>query len=324
MISGELLAALAAVTEEEQAILDGKNSIDRSLYSESGGSVINAGKLLHGGKLIAIRPHTRFIHFPAHTHDYVEVVYMCRGQTVHIVNGTEIVLREGELLFLGQNATQEILPAGREDIAVNFIILPQFFDKSLEMLGEEESPLRRFIIGNLLKAEHPSYLHFRVADILPIGNLIENLIWTLLNNTPNKRNVHQITMGLLIMQLLSCTDRLVHRSREEEAVVQIMRYIEENYRAGSLREAARLLHYDYFWLSREIAQRTGRTYTELLQEKRLAQAAYYLKNTRDGIEEISAAVGYTNKSYFYRIFTEKYGLSPGKYRRRSLPHEGPE
>lgn len=318
MISADMLAALAAITEEEQAILDGRGGIDRSLYSDSGGNTINAAKLLERGKLITIRPHTRFVHFPMHTHDYVEVVYMCRGKTVHIVNGERIELQEGDLLFLGQNATQEIMPAGRDDIAVNFIILPQFFEKSLEMLGEEESPLRRFIIGNLLKEEHPSCLHFRVADILPIRNLVENLIWTLLNNTPNKRNVHQITMGLLIMQLLSCTDRIVYRSREEEAVLQIFRYIEENYRDGSLQEAADRLHYDYFWLSREISCRTGKTYTELLQEKRLTQAAYYLKHTRDGIEEIAAAVGYANKSYFYRIFTEKYGMSPGAYRKKAI------
>ncbi|UKI38518.1 MAG: hypothetical protein L6V93_04080 [Clostridiales bacterium] len=51
---------------------------------------------------------------------------MCKGETTHIVNGRKIVLREGELLFLGQNASQEILPASEDDIAVNFIILPDF------------------------------------------------------------------------------------------------------------------------------------------------------------------------------------------------------
>lgn len=315
MIDREMLNALAAITEEEQSILDGNRRIDKSIYTEKGGSVVSAKKLLESGKLITLRPHTRFIHFPEHTHDYVEVVYMCRGQTTHIVNGKTIELCEGELLFLGQNAKQEILPAGRDDIAVNFIILPQFFDKSLEMLGEEESPLRKFIIGNLLKADHPSYLHFKVADILPIQNLIENLLWTILNNTPSKRSIHQTTMGLLFMQLLSYTDRLVHQSKEEEAIVHIFKYIEENYQNGSLSEAASLLHYDYYWLSHEIKHRTGKTYTELLQEKRLSQAAYLLKNTKSSVEEISCAVGYINKSYFYRIFAERYGVSPRKYRR---------
>ena len=64
------------------------------------GNTVNAKKLLAAGKLITIRSHTRFIHFPEHTHDYVEVVYMCSGQTTHIVNGKTILLEQGDLLFL--------------------------------------------------------------------------------------------------------------------------------------------------------------------------------------------------------------------------------
>ncbi len=315
MIHLELLQKLMGITAEEQAILDGRAEIDRSLYSEGGDGVINAKKMLQRGKLIAIRPHTRFIRFPEHIHDYVEVVYMCRGKTTHIVNGERVILSEGDLLFLGQNATQEILPADRDDIAVNFFILPRFFEKSLEMLGEEETPLRRFIVGTLLEGSHAGYLHFRVADVLPVQNLVENLIWMLLNDVANKRNIHETTMGLLITQLLQCTDRLAYRTREERAVVGIYRYIEEHYRDGSLSDAARRLHYDIYWLSHEIRKQTGKTYTELLQDKRLSQAAYLLKNTALKIDEIALAVGYCNKSYFYRIFDERYGVSPRNYRR---------
>ena len=98
-----LLDQLRGITAEERAILDGRTTIDRELYMQDQSNVVNAGKLLASGKLITIRPHTRFIHFPAHTHDYVEVVYMCRGQTKHIVNGKSITLRQGDLLFLHQS-----------------------------------------------------------------------------------------------------------------------------------------------------------------------------------------------------------------------------
>jgi len=314
MIDKQILSAFFGETEEERDILRENNGINKALYSHTGGNIVNAEKLLDKGKLITIRPHTRFVHFPEHYHDFVEVVYMCSGKTTHIVNGEKILLSEGELLFLGQNARQEILPAGKEDIAVNFIILPQFFSKSIEMLGEEESPLRKFLIGTLLQKNCPTYLHFKVADVLPVQNLIENLLWTLQNNIQNKRNIHQTTMGLLIMQLLNYTDRLVYHTKGEEVIMQVFRYIEENYRQGSLTEAALLLHCDFAWLSREIKEQTGKNYTELLQDKRLAQAAYLLKNTKSSIEEISVSVGYSNKSYFYRIFEEKYGISPKKYR----------
>ena len=96
----EILKHLQGISAEEQAILDGRTTIDRDIYMQGQGNTVNAKKLLAAGKLITIRSHTRFIHFPEHTHDYVEVVYMCSGQTTHIVNGKTILLEQGDLLFL--------------------------------------------------------------------------------------------------------------------------------------------------------------------------------------------------------------------------------
>jgi len=316
MIHEELLNILRTVSPEEKALLAGQPEIQRGIYMDADSDVIDSRKLLDRGRLIALRPHTRFAHFPEHSHNYVEVVYMCCGSVTQIANGTKIQLREGELLFLGQGARQEILPAGENDIAVNFIILPQFFDKVLQMLDADETPLREFIVDSLGSSRgNPNYLYFQVADVLPVQNLIENLIWTLLRGAaPNRRSICQTTMGLLIMQLLNYTDRLVTQTPEEAAIVKVLRYIEENYRTGSLTQIAELLHYDLYWLSREIKRRAGKTYKELLREKRLTQAAYYLKYTSLHIDEIAQAVGYSNLSYFHRIFQEKYGMTPKKYR----------
>lgn len=308
-----ILEQLRPITQEEHEILCGQD-VDRSRYNEDGGSIVSSRRLLEQGKLIAIRPHTRFVHFPKHTHDYVEVVYMCSGQTTHIVNGETIILREGELLFLSQNARQEILPAGENDLAVNFIVLPHFFDKTLVMLGEEETPLRRFVIDCLCGGTGSGYLHFRVADVLPIQNLLENLLFTLITDIPNKRNINQTTMGLLFLQLLNYTDRLSWESKEEAMLAAVMRDIEENYQDGNLTRLADKMHYDLSWLSREIKRKTGMSYTELLQQKRLSQAAFLLRTTKRPVAEIACSVGYENVSYFYRIFTRYYDRTPRAYR----------
>ena len=313
MINQEIIQRLMPITDEESAILRGEG-VDKSIYTTSGGNTIRSKKLLSGGKLISVRKHARFARFPEHTHDYIEAVYMCAGETTHVINGKEILLRSGELLILGRNARQEILPAGEGDIAVNFIIQPAFFDKTLEMLGAEETPIKKFLISSLFDGDYRGYLHFKVTGVLPVQNLIENLIWTLLHNTSNKRNINQITMGLLFMQLLNHTDKLSRESREDAAIMDILRYIDENYKDGSLTHAAELLHYDFYWLSHEIKNRTGKTYTEHLQEKRLSQSAFLLRNTDLSVEEISIAVGYENKSYFHRIFTSNFGTTPKKYR----------
>lgn len=315
MIDDRILQTLAQITPEEDHILQGCNSIDRSIYMDGSRDVISGQKLLVPGKLITVRPHTRFVHFPAHTHDYVEIVYMCRGQTRHIINHTEVCLQEGELLLLGQNAVQEILPAGEQDIAVNFIVRPEFFGGTLSFLGSEDTPLREFIV-KCLCGENPSgFLHFQVSGVKPVQNLVENLLWTLITDTPNRRSINQLTMGLLFVQLLNHTDKLSAGSKEQNTIVRVLRYIEEHYADESLSEIAQQLHYDFAWLSREIKRQTGKTYTELVQEKRLSQAAWMLKNTHHKVSDIALSVGYENSSYFHRLFCAHFGISPNAYRK---------
>lgn len=317
----ELLQALTPVTEEEKEILKGRGEIDKTLYFSAKELVIDSHKMLEHGKLISVRPHTRFVHFPKHRHNYVEVIYMCQGTTEHIVDGTGVTLRAGELLFLNQNAVQEIMPAGTDDIAVNFIILPEFFDTAFEMMGAEENLLRDFLIG-CLRADtgYQRFLHFQVADVLPIQNLVENMVWTLLHNQPNKRSINQITMGLLFLQLMHYTDKIYSNQNtyEQELVLTVLRYIDEHYRDAKLQELAVMMGYDIYWLSRAVKKLTGRTYKELLQIKRLSQASFLLLNTRLTANDISVAVGYDNTSYFYRIFKAYYGVSPREYRLHNI------
>lgn len=310
-----LLEQLSMITAEEQEILDGRRDIDRSIYMQGQDHTINSRKLLASGKLITIRPHTRFIHFPEHTHDYVEVVYMCAGQTTHIVNGKAIQLEQGDLLFLSQSATHEVCRAEEGDIAVNFIVLPEFFSAPLSMIGEEETPLRKFLVDCLCgQNTGPGYLHFDVSGVKPIQNLVENLLWTLLQETPNKRKMSQMTMALVFMQLMAHTETLTTADPEDAIAWKVLRYVEENYVDGSFAELTGRLHYAPSWLSREIKRKTGKTYTQLIQEKRLAQAAFLLRNTQRNVSDIAIAVGYENISYFHRIFADAFGKSPKHYR----------
>ncbi len=312
-----LLSQLSQITDEERRILEGSPTVDTALYSDSPVFVIDSRKMLQDGRLIQVRPHTRFVHFPRHTHNYVEMIYMCAGKTVHRINGTDITLRAGELLLLNQHATQEILPAGRTDIAVNFIILPEFFDQTLTMLGPEPNMLRDFVVGCLQSADSPvSYLHFCVSDVLPVQNLVENLVWTITSNSPNKRLTDQITMGLLFLQLLNYTDRIQAGKSlfEQEILMNVLQYIEEHYRDGERSSLSNQLNRDCTCLSKAIRGLTVRNYTDLVQKKRLEQACFLLRSTALSVTDISLAVGYDNFSYFHRIFRREYGMTPRSYR----------
>ncbi len=312
----ELLEKLSIITEEEKMILNGNKSIDPSIYTEKEEFIIDSKKLLLKGKLVQIRPHTRFIYFPKHKHNYIEVIYMCNGTTTHILDGERIVLEQGDLLFLSQNVTQEIYPAKKEDIAVNFIILPEFFDTAFKMINNEENLFKDFLLNCLSNSFKSNYLHFHIKDILPIENLIENMIWTILNDVPYKRSINQTTMGLLLMHLLNHMDKMVsvNDKKSQDFIVKVLKYIDENYKTATLSELSNILNCNISWLSKEIKKKTNKTFKEILMTKRFNQASYLLKNTMLPIESIIQIVGYDNSSYFFRKFKELNNLTPNEYR----------
>ena len=328
----EMLERLSVITEEEREILNGRTEIDRTRYTKGdelvtsrqmevrGAFHIDSGKMLEHGKLIRIRPHTRFVHFPKHKHNYIEVIYMCKGETTHVIDGETVVLRTGELLFLNQHATQEILPAGEGDVAVNFIILPEFFDTAFEMMGEEENLLRDFLVGCLCNdTRYASFLHFKVADVLPVQNLVENLVWSIVHRQPHDQQINQTTVGLLFLQLANYADKVEQgyaQQQDNHMMARVLEYVETQYQTARLSEIASTLHQPLSTLSKMIKNGSGHTFKELLQRVRLDRAGAYLRDTNLPVTNIIYAVGYDNTSYFHRIFKEAYGMSPKEYRRR--------
>ena len=185
------------------------------------------------------------------------------------------------------------------------------------MIGAEENQLKDFIVGCLKSGEVPlCYLHYRIADVLPVQNLIENLVWTLLHHQSNKRSINQITMGLLFLQLMNYTERVQVGEQyfEQEMLLGVYRYIEEHYPGGQSFGTGGRTALRFYNLKPHDPPPDRENYTELVQNKRLTQAAYLLETTGLSVADIGERVGYENMSYFHRIFKERYGISPKKYR----------
>ncbi len=318
-MNSELLERLSVITDEEKEIISGAG-LDKSRYSNSTTFKVESEKMLQRGKLFTIRPNTRFISFPEHSHNYVEIIYMCRGTQKHIINGSnEIVLKTGELLILNQDTRHSTSAAKEDDIAINMVVLPQFFNTALEMIGEDNK-ISQFLFSALTGKGHKiSFLHFNVADVLPVQNLIENLIWSVVFKQPNRRNINQITMGLLFLQLLGLSDRIISDEEEplpDKIVMAALSEIEQNYQNASLSSVAAACNVSSAYVSSTVKAVTGRTFKEHLMEKRLTKAALLLKTTDISVNNIIYMVGYENTSYFYRMFTEKFGYSPKEYRKK--------
>lgn len=314
MIERGIFARLQSITPEEQAILDGQSQSDRDLCMTGTENEISAKRLLPEGAQIAVRPHTRFLHFPEHSHDYVEIIYVCSGEVTHVVDGRPVRLRAGEILFLRQHVRHEVYRAEEKDVSVNFIVLPEFFSVPLGAIGEEDSPLHRFLVDCLFdQSIGPGYLYFPVSEDASVQNLVENLLIALLKNPPDDQKIGRMTLSLLLLELAKHTKRPAPDAHERISA-KILRYIDGHYANGSLTDAAERFHCDISALSRDIRRQTGKTYTELVQEKRMRQAAFLLRSTDRKVSDIALAVGYENVSYFHRLFRGLYGVSPRQFR----------
>jgi AraC-like DNA-binding protein len=74
------------------------------------------------------------------------------------------------------------------------------------------------------------------------------------------------------------------------------------------------------YLSRLINDEMGTTFCELINDYRVRHAKSLLENSNEEIslDEIASMSGFNSTSSFYRIFKEKTGLAPGKYRQNYL------
>ena len=92
----ELLNELMVISEEEKKYRAGQGMVERQLYARESIGEIDRELLLKRGRLITVRPHSRFVDFPEHRHNYVEIMYVVQGSITHIIEGKELTLSAGQ------------------------------------------------------------------------------------------------------------------------------------------------------------------------------------------------------------------------------------
>lgn len=102
----QLLQELKLISEEEKKYQSGQGNIEKQLYAKDSISEIDRELLLERGRLVTVRPHSRFVEFPEHRHNYVEMMYVVQGNITHIIEGKELTLHKGDVLMLNQQVRQ--------------------------------------------------------------------------------------------------------------------------------------------------------------------------------------------------------------------------
>lgn len=99
---------------------------------------------------------------------------------------------------------------------------------------------------------------------------------------------------------------------------EICNFIHKNYSTVTIQQLVETFHFQEDYFNRLFKKKTGMTYSAYVQDVRLTRAEKMLCSTNKSVSEIAELIGYHNKGYFYKIFQEKYGVTPQKYRKENV------
>ena len=103
----------------------------------------------------------------------------------------------------------------------------------------------------------------------------------------------------------------------EERIVEIIGYIQNDYKKVTLETLAGQFHLSKPYLSKYIKEKAGMTFQEAVKTERMKKACALLRETGQTVETVAAEVGYENVEHFNRLFKKEYGITPMQYRRQA-------
>jgi AraC family transcriptional activator of pobA len=125
----------------------------------------------------------------------------------------------------------------------------------------------------------------------------------------------------LTLLLVDLTRLVLDVTRElrlspDPLVAAVFAYIEERYAAPiSLRDVARAVGLSPAHLTTVVGRRSGRTVQQWIVERRMAEARRLLAQTDLTVEAVGRRVGYSDPSYFVRMFRRRHAVTPLRWRR---------
>jgi AraC-like DNA-binding protein len=97
----------------------------------------------------------------------------------------------------------------------------------------------------------------------------------------------------------------------------VLHSLETHFEAVTLVQIAAHFNFSPNYFSSLISKMFHKNFCQLLKEIRFKNALILLDNTSLSIAEICAQVGFSNQNIFYKLFHEKFQLSPKKYRQQN-------
>ncbi|MFT8748500.1 AraC family transcriptional regulator [Liquorilactobacillus nagelii] len=297
-----------------------KKAIDKNFSQKKEIKVLN--NYFFRNKDIYVSKHNRFAPYPLHSHTFLEINYMLEGKADQIVNGKPITLNRGDLLLLDVGAEHSIDTLGEGDLLINILFRNTNINIDfLKDLRRSRIVLYDFLLKSPIKAnEKQNYLIFRTAKNYKISQIMDEMIEEYFLKKEFSDTIIKSYLHILVTNLVRDYQIVDQQpqSKTRRIVIEILDEIDKEYNSISLQKLANKYGYNKNYLSNLFKKEVGKSFSDVVIQKKLTQAHTLIMSTSLPISKIIEAVGISNKSFFYKKYYEFYKEKPLADRQRNL------
>jgi YesN/AraC family two-component response regulator len=205
-----------------------------------------------------------------------------------------------------------------DGILVNVLMQKEFLDTAFLSRISNQGSVAEFLVEAVLrnrKKEH--FLFFPSHDNANVMLLMDNILLEYFERGIGYEEAWHSYMVILFTELLRSMESQTERmaDRDEALILQVLSFIEREYASCTLKQAAASCGLNPNYLTTMLKQKTGFSFLEYVQRKKIGKARYYLENSDISVAEIAALCGYKNLNFFYQLFVREAGCTPAEYRR---------
>lgn len=257
---------------------------------------------------------------PLHMHNYIEMMYVYRGECTVTIGGMDRLLRTGDIIIIDKDTPHAVRQTGIQDIVINIIMKQDFLSPAFLGRLTKQSIISQFMIESLINnRRHNHFLIFSSGGMDKIEETMENIMCEFFDRDLLSTGLIDSFLIVLFSLLIRYnkpkeTVYASHQDRQHFSLVDILKYIEEHYEDCNLIDMGALFGFHPNYLSALLKKGTGKSFKQLLQIQRISQAALFLSNSTLSIPEIAERVGYSSLTFFYKKFKELFHATPHEYR----------
>lgn len=271
---------------------------------------------------IYISKHERYAKMTTHKHSFVEINYMYSGSCIQYVNNKKVVLTKGQLLIMDKDAIHSIECLNKDDILINILIEDNSIStKILKDIVKSHSLIYEFLDSAASNQhDHNQYLVLETQNNSNVQRLVESITKEYYFNDQYSQGIIKASLSLLFIELSRQLENqtIQHSLGKDQQIYEILRYIDNHYQDITLEKLASAFNYNKNYISNKLKEFTNKSFKQLLDEKRLSMAIYYLKEDELSIENIAYKIGYESPSAFYKLFKKYYSITPFQYKKNGF------